>query len=230
MIDLGEQSDINVMNKAFELRGKNIADIGCGDATFAKLIAENGAKVTGVEPDPIQAEHNRHTKLIENLKLIEAGAQTLPFDDGSQDILVFRFSFHHIPSALHAQVFQEAARVLHSSGQLFIIEPLASGPAQYVMELFHDETRVRAEVQVALHTIAPRHFKHVQTYAYEMTRSFASFSAYLDRYANLSYNHYQANSVNNQAVKDRFMEFRNDQGTTDLNQPIKADLFVKHQA
>ena len=226
-IDLGEQSDIDVVNGVIELQNKIVADIGCGDASFAANLAQNGATVTGVEPDPVQAKANQHCAPIDGLELIEAGAQKLPFADASQDSLIFRFSFHHIPGTLHAQVFKEAARVLKPRAKLFIIEPLASGPANHVMELFHDEARVRAEVQAALKNMAPRYFEHQQTYAYQITRSFASFSAYCERYSNLTYNNYQPNSVEDQAVNNRFSEFEGEDGSADLLQPIKADLFIK---
>ncbi len=138
----------------------------------------------------------------------------------------FQHQFYQ-PFPLHAEVFKEAARVLKASGQLFIIEPVAEGSAQYGMELFHDETKVRAQVQTALTTLALNYFTHQQTYTYQTVRTFSDFSAYLDRYTNLSYNSYQRHSVDNLVVKTRFEEHANAQGTAELKQPIKADLFTK---
>ena len=226
-IDLSNSTDIQVANKVLQLQDQNVADIGCGDGSFAAALAEKGARVIGVEPDSGQAEKNRNAKPFPGLELLEAGAEALPFENQSQDILIFRFSFHHIPQALHAQVFKEAARVLNPEGKLFVIEPVAEGPANYVMELFHDETEVRAQVQTALTTLALRHFTHQQTYTFETIRTFTDFSAYLDRYTNLSYNSYQKNSVDNIAVKSRFNEYTNEHGITELTQPVKADLFIK---
>ena len=226
-IRFGERSDIDVINEVLNINGKHVADVGCGDGTFARLLTESGAITTGIEPDPIQAEKNRRAHVIKNLSLLEAGAQALPLDKATQDILIFRFSFHHIPQTLHDNVFAEAARVLKPGAQLLIIEPVAAGPSQDVMELFHDETRVCAQVQTAIKRIAPKYFTHKQSYTYEVTRIYEGFPAYLNHYGQLSYNSYAVNSVDSEAVKSRFAHYTDESGITRLTQPVKADLFIK---
>lgn len=229
-INLDEQTDIDVIKRVLALKGLTLADIGCGDGAFATLLAENGATVLGVEPDPIQAALNRTAEINPRVTLIEAGAEALPIKDATQDALIFRFSFHHIPEALHAKVFKEARRTLKPGGKLLVIEPVADGPSQHVMALFHDETEVRAQVQTALKTLAPKYFDHQQTYHYQTTRQFHDFSAYVARYTSHSYNHYHPDSVNNAAVKARFEAFSDKAGMTSLVQPIKADLFISKEA
>jgi ubiquinone/menaquinone biosynthesis C-methylase UbiE len=226
-IDLGENTDFDVLQNRLELKGKRVVDIGCGKGEFAAAIAELGAQVSGIEPDPVQAARNRGAKPVAGLALFEAGAQALPLEDASQDLLLFRFSLHHIPPSLYPPVFKEAARVLKPGGELYIIEPVAQGSSQYVMELFHDETRVRANAQQALDEFTPAWFEHRQTYHYELVRQYDDFEAYLKRYGKLSYNSYSFDAVDNETVKNRFVEFQQDDGSIVLKQPVKADLFTR---
>ncbi len=225
--ELGEYTDIEVILMALNPTGKRIVDAGCGDGELSRLLAEQGATVTGIEPDAYQAAKNRKIGPVKGVELIEAGAQALPLDDASQDAVIFRFSFHHIPESLHAEVIAEAARVLKPEGALFVIEPIAAGSSQAVMALFHDETRVRAQVQATLATIVPEYFHHRKTYRYQKTHAYTDFSGYLDRYARLTYNSYSPYSVDNARVRNKFSEFRANNGITELTQPIKADLFIK---
>ncbi len=225
-INLGENTDFDVLQDRLELKGKRVVDIGCGKGEFAAAIAELGAQVSGIEPDPVQAARNRGTKPVHGLALFEAGAQALPLEDASQDLLLFRFSLHHIPPSLYPAVFKEAARVLKPGGELYIIEPVAQGSSQYVMELFHDETRARANAQQALDDFTPAWFEHGETYHYEVVRRYDDFDAYLKRYGKLSYNSYSFDAVDNETVKNRFMEFQQDDDSIVLKQPVKADLFT----
>ncbi len=226
-IDLGESTDFQVLQDTLELSDKRVVDIGCGKGEFAAAIAGLGAQVSGIEPDPAQAASNRSAKRVPGLDLFEAGAQSLPLKSASQDVLLFRFSLHHIPPALYPEVFNDAARVLKPGGSLYVMEPVAKGSSQYVMELFHDETRVRANAQQALADFTPACFEHRNTYNYNVVRRYNDFEAYVKRYGKLSYNSYALDTVDNATVKNRFMEFQQDDGSIVLKQPVKADLFTR---
>ena len=52
---LGERTDIEVILMALHPAAKRIVDAGCGDGELSRMLAEQGAKVTGVEPDTRQA-------------------------------------------------------------------------------------------------------------------------------------------------------------------------------
>jgi ubiquinone/menaquinone biosynthesis C-methylase UbiE len=226
-INLGESTDIEILQGQFDLRGKQVVDIGCGNGEFAATIAGLGAQVCGIEPDPVQAASNRNAEPLPGLELFEAGAQSLPLEHASQDLLLFRFSLHHIPPALYPTVFEETARVLKPGGRLYIMEPLAQGSSHYVMELFHDETSVRANAQKALNDFTPDYYKHNKTLTYTLVRCFDDFEAYLKRYAKLSYNRYAFDAVDNTSVKNRFMQFQQQDGGIALEQPVKVDMFTR---
>ena len=225
--ELGQSSDLEVLLQLVAIESRRVMDIGCGDGAFAAAMAARGARVIGVEPNPVQAEKNRTRVTDPGLDLIEAGAEALPVAAGSQDLLVFRFSLHHIPAGLYPRVFEEAARVLRTGGQLYVIEPLAEDSSQYVMELFHDETLVRAKAQSALRELTPTWFSAPAGYRYEVRREYDSFDAYVRRYGNMSYNDYARHQVEDIEVRRRFEEFTGADGRTELVQPVRVDLFTR---
>ncbi len=224
--NFGINSDLEVLKQVIPPQHKRIVDIGCGDGAFARILADLGGMVTGIEPNPVQAENNRLAPRSHNVQLVEAGAEAMPLQDNSQNVVIFRFSLHHIPEKLLARVFDEAARVLEPGGQLYIIEPIAEGSSQYVMELFHDETAVRAAAQAAMTQFLPAHFEHLSSNLYEVHRHYVDFDAYYTRYGNLTYNQYQAESVSSDTVKQRFLSHQDESGEVTLIQPVKSDLFV----
>lgn len=224
--NFGISSDLEVLKQVIPLKNKDVIDVGCGDGAFARILADLGGRVTGIEPDPTQAEKNRQAPKTHNVQLFEAGAEATTLADSSQDILIFRYSLHHIPEKLYALVFKEAARILKPEGQLYIIEPIAQGSSQYVMELFHDETAVRAAAQAAMTKLLPARFMHQSSNLYAVHRHYIDFAAYFERYGNMTYNHYQAETVSSDAVKQRFLSHQDANGEVTLVQPVKSDLFV----
>ena len=222
---LGYSTDLQSIQQILELHNIDAVDIGCGSGDFAAELARLGARVTGIEPDPVQAKKNRKAPAVAGMTLLEAGAEGLPLADASQDLLVFRFSLHHIPPQLYPDVFREAARVLRPGGQLYVMEPLAEGSSQHVMELFHDETEVRKAAQEALRTLTPPYFKHANSYRYDVLRRYDDFAAYVERYDNMSYNDYGEHQVDNSEVESRFLKYKDEDGGYLLSQPVKADLF-----
>ena len=57
--DLGERSDVAALLALTPVSGLALVDVGCGAGRNARDLAEAGATVLGVEPDPIQAARNR---------------------------------------------------------------------------------------------------------------------------------------------------------------------------
>jgi 2-polyprenyl-3-methyl-5-hydroxy-6-metoxy-1,4-benzoquinol methylase len=52
----GVSSNLEVLKQLLVLQKQYIVDIGCGDGAFTQTLAEPGAGVTGIEPNPVQAE------------------------------------------------------------------------------------------------------------------------------------------------------------------------------
>ncbi len=84
--DLGEVDEMDVIDRLVPVAGLNVVDVGCGDGRLTRQLAERGAKVLGVEPDPIQAETNRAAEAMPGLSFVEAAGQALPIDDGLLEV------------------------------------------------------------------------------------------------------------------------------------------------
>ncbi|MHC4909822.1 MAG: class I SAM-dependent methyltransferase, partial [Planctomycetota bacterium] len=121
--DLGATTSVDVIARHLRLEGLRGVDVGCGDMTFTRSLAERGARMLAVDPDAIQAEKNRANGPIGNIEFREADAEALPVEDAALDAVFFSFSLHHVPTSIHAAVFDEAARVLRPDGALCVIEP-----------------------------------------------------------------------------------------------------------
>lgn len=83
-----------------------ILDIGCGTGEQSLFLAKRGFQVVGVDISRemlIRANESAKEKLKDNLSLVIASAEALPFRDKSFDGLISIFGvFNHIPRAEHA--------------------------------------------------------------------------------------------------------------------------------
>jgi len=116
---------------ARELAGhERVLDVGTGEGQVARVLAEAGARVTGI--DPIRAQvveaAKRPTTAAVAPVYLRAGAAGLPFAAGSFDAVVACLVFEHIDDVDEA--IGEVARVLRPGGRfLFLLNhPLLQTP------------------------------------------------------------------------------------------------------
>lgn len=202
---LGYAKNKDVLSQLVNLHCKKVVDAGCGSLTFSKILAELGADVLAIDPDKIQAEKNRHEQLSERIQFNEAGADSIPADDGSMDGIFFSYSLHHVPKEIYTEVFDEVLRVLKPDGFLYVLEP-TDCPLNQVMKLFHDEEQVRADAQAAIKQLAEPNFRNSRTVTYFDYRKFESFEDFADNFSNKSFNSlYTEQDVRNERVEEAFL-------------------------
>lgn len=108
-----------------DVTGRDVLEIGCGSAPCARWLAEQGARPVGLDismamlargvaamdatgPTPESVD-------VRRVPLVQAGAENLPFADGSFDVVCSAFGA--VPFvADSAQVMREVARVLRPGG------------------------------------------------------------------------------------------------------------------
>lgn len=115
--------------------GENLLDVGCGTATLLILAKSQHptSRVVGIDPDKKILRIAR--KKTSNgygldIELIKAGAEQLPFEDGSFDVVVSSLVFHHLPTDIKKQALREIYRVLKPNGRLLLAD---FGPAMTML-------------------------------------------------------------------------------------------------
>ena len=140
---------MSIIVETFEpLAGKRLLDIGCGAGSLARLLSDRGAEVGGVDPN-VEALALAH-EAVPMGTFQAAGAEALPFTDGSFDGAIFLNSLHHVPEPAMYRALEEAARVVEPAGPIVVVEPLAEGSFFFALRPVEDETDVRTAAQEAL--------------------------------------------------------------------------------
>jgi ubiquinone/menaquinone biosynthesis C-methylase UbiE len=102
-----EKIDVNcpepdIYNRLLSLDNKHILELGCGAAIKTRKIATSGSnrKLTALEVDEIAHQKNLQITDLPNVTFGLAGAQDIPLDDDSVDVVLMFKSLHHVPSEL----------------------------------------------------------------------------------------------------------------------------------
>jgi SAM-dependent methyltransferase len=104
-----------------QARGRTI-DIGAGTGANLGLFPDDVEQLVLAEPDPHMVKQLRPKldKFVPGMELVEAGAESLPFEDASFDTVVFTLVLCTVPDP--AAALAEAARILKPGGRLLFIE------------------------------------------------------------------------------------------------------------
>lgn len=231
--DLGQVSDAEAVAKiaalaGFDLDGLDLVDVGCGPALVSRELVKLGARVLGVEPDPVQAAKNRLAPPEPGLRLEEGGAERLPLPDNSVDGVLFFRSLHHVPTAHIDAALAEAIRVLKPErGFLCVVEPGMDGSHFAMMRPFHDETLVRNEAQAALGRLSARRlFRHEARYHCVQYPRHESFEQMVAQYTGLSFNNISRDMVDTPQVRAVFDDGKTPQGDYAFEQPVLINFYM----
>ncbi len=100
-----------------------VLDVGCAAGHTALAFAPYVHEVIGVDLSRdmlIEAARQAATRGVTNARWEEASAASLPYTDGSFDIVACRMVVHHFPALIPS--LAEMARVLKPGGQLLIVD------------------------------------------------------------------------------------------------------------
>jgi len=229
-VDLGLMARIDALAMVLPtMKGAYVVDLGCGEGQVARALAARGAKVAGYDPFIASfvgegkggwtAEGEGH------FRLALAGAEATPEADHCADLVLFVYSLHHVPQAKLEAALREARRLLKPTGRLCVVEPMAEGSAQYVMEPYHDETAVRRDAQIALSRYAAPMFASEKVFRFEERAVFRDFEAYAARaMLGARFNSYLAEAVTAPEVRRRFAEMAA-RNHGNFDQPVRINLF-----
>ncbi|MGA7428490.1 MAG: class I SAM-dependent methyltransferase [Rhodoplanes sp.] len=207
------------------LAGIRILDVGCGSGGLARLLAEEGAEVTGIDPNP-QALTAART-LAPAARFEEASAEALPFEDAAFDVVLVVNALHHVPLDAMDRALAEAARVARPGGWLIVLEPLAAGNFFQALRVFEDETAVRLAAQNALaRAIESNRLRLEKTTSYVRREVFADVAQFFARIVGIDPAREATIQANREAANAAALAAaqRDKDGRLVFDQPIKADL------
>jgi ubiquinone/menaquinone biosynthesis C-methylase UbiE len=128
--------------------GMRVLDVACGPGIVSCAIASRGAHVTGIDLTPAmiaQARERQRSLQLENLDWHVGDATRLPFADASYDVVITRYSFHHMPDPLTA--LREMKRVCRTGGRVVVVDATPSPETQTAydrMDIIRDRSHVSA--------------------------------------------------------------------------------------
>lgn len=214
--------------ETLNLNNKTILELGCGKASMTREIARSGfgRKIVACEVDKIQHEKN----LKENISNIEfklCGAENLPFDNESFDIIFMFKSFHHIPVELMDKAIDEIQRVLKPNGLVYISEPLFTGALNEILSIFHNEEEVRKKAFETIEkAVKEEKFKLFKEVFFQTETSFENYSEFEKRHMNQTFNSYVLTDEIKHKVKEKFDNINGGYRTTFMK-PFRIDILQK---
>jgi ubiquinone/menaquinone biosynthesis C-methylase UbiE len=223
-LNFGECSDIEVFDRLLSVAGKGVVDVGCGSGEFAALLAERGGNVFGVEPT-LKEPRSVPMAGTGTLHLEPGTAEALPVADQASDLVIFKYSLHHVPVASMPAALAEALRVLKPDGYLYIAEPIPEGSFHQVIRSFHDESTVQRAAEQALSTTLASRFRVAESYRYTTATRYQDFAGFVADMAAKDYNDYRPADAGSATVRRAFEACRVGRQYV-LSQPIRVNLYA----
>jgi ubiquinone/menaquinone biosynthesis C-methylase UbiE len=211
------------------LDGKHILELGCGSAAITRDIATSGAdrKITALEVDEIAHEKNLQTGDLPNVTFGLAGAQAIPLEDASVDVVFMFKSLHHVPVEMMDQSMREIHRVLQPGGLAYISEPVFAGEFNEILRLFHDERMVReAAFNAVKRAVDEGLFSLVEERFFNSPTQFESFADFETRIIRATHTEHRLDEKRYKLVRERFEAHLGDDGARFL-MPVRIDLLKK---
>jgi SAM-dependent methyltransferase len=224
--------EMDIINECLELDGKQILELGCGRAELTRAIATSGhdREVLALEVDEVQHELHQQITDLNNVLFRLAGAENIPADDNSFDVVFMFKSLHHVPIELMAQSFNEISRVLKPGGYAYISEPVFAGDFNEILRLFHDEQSVReAAFNAIQQAIDSGRFELADELFFNSPIHFENFADFEDKVIGATHTDHQLSAELHKQVGLRFEQHMGPDGAH-FAMPIRVDLLRKPRA
>jgi ubiquinone/menaquinone biosynthesis C-methylase UbiE len=223
-----KRQNADVLPSLIDLKGKKVADIGCGEGSLTRLMTRHGANVIGVECSAKQLERARAAKPAGNENYCEGVGEDLSFEDEKLDLVVFFNSLHHIAIAQQDKALSEAARVLKTGGQVYVCEPLAEGEHFELIKPVHDETKVRAAADKAIKKAGKHGLTQEMETVYSHSSSYPDYSVFQDRILTVNPQLGEDFDKLQETLKNNFetMGHKTENGF-EFSQPMRVNLLTK---
>ena len=229
-----EQIDINcsesdIYNQLLSLDRKHILELGCGSAEITRNIATTGAdrQITALEVDEIAHQKNLQITDLPNVTFGLSGAQEIPLQNESVDVVFMFKSLHHVPLELMRPSLLEIRRVLKPGGMAYISEPVFAGDFNEILRLFHDEQKVREAAFNALKNVVDEGlFSLVKETFFNSAIKFESFAEFENNTIKATHSNHKLDEKLYKLVKQRFEQHLGENGAN-FFMPIRVNLLQR---
>ena len=218
--------EAQIYEQLLALDGKNILELGCGGAEITRTIATTGKerRITALEVDEIAHAKNVQITDLPNVKFGLAGAQDIPLENESVDVVLMFKSLHHVPIELMDEAMREINRVLKPGGVAYISEPIFAGAFNEVLRLFHDESRVReAAFNTLKNAVDEGLFELVKETFFNSPMHFEDFADFESKVLKATHTKHNLDDDVHSQVKERFEKHVGEDGAN-FQMPMRVDL------
>lgn len=222
-------NEAKLMLDTLPFDGARVLELGCGKAEKTRTLAETGrvAEILALEVDAIQHARNLQVTDLPNVRFAHGGAEAIPAEDNSVDIVIMLKSLHHVPVVHMDTALSEIARVLKPGGLAWVSEPVFAGELNEIMRLFHDEKIVREAAFAAVCRAVEDGRLSLKEERFFNTRSqFDSFEQFDARMIRVTHSNHALSPEIYREVEEKFAAHLTPEGATFIN-PQRVDLLQK---
>jgi len=218
-----------VIPTVLDLNDKRILELGCGNAMLTREIAQAApdSHIDALEVDSIQHHKNCEISDLPNVTFILAGAQAIPAEDETYDIVFMFKSLHHVPMELLDQALQEIRRVLKPGGIAYLSEPVYAGDFNDMVRLFHDEKLVREAAFAAIQKAVQQASFRLKDELFFNTRIvFENFTDFENKVLKATHTEHRLDEATYTQVQEQFTRNMSNTGAC-FTAPMRVDLLQK---
>lgn len=222
-------SPLELLEERHDFAGLRIVELGCGDAAAVKHLAAAypTAHFTALEVDLIQHKKNLASSVPDNLTFLTGGAQAIPLEDESADLVIMLKSLHHVPVNSMDDALQEVARILRPGGCAHIAEPVFQGAFNDILRIFHDEEHVRTCAFEAVRKAVETGLLGLEEECFHLSKlTFASFEEFEERIIAVTHSQFDLDAEKMASTRRAFARYAGPDGAR-FEQPVRADILKK---
>ncbi|MBT8129242.1 MAG: class I SAM-dependent methyltransferase [Gammaproteobacteria bacterium] len=221
--------ETEVYHRLLSLDNRHILELGCGNADITRDIATAGPgrRVTALEVDRIAHEQNLQIADLPSVTFGLGGAEDIPLETASADVVFMFKSLHHVPVDKMDQSLREIQRVLKPGGMAYISEPIYAGDFNEILRQFHDEREVREAAFYAVkRAVGSGLLKLVEEVFFNTPMDFEHFDDFENRVIRVTHTDHKLDAELYQRVRQMFETHAGEDGARFLI-PIRVDLLQK---
>src|SRR5689334_10117992 len=211
------------------LDGATILELGCGKADHTRRIASSHptASIVAAEVDQLQHAANVAAAAPPNMRFAEFGAEAIPLESATVDVVMMFKSLHHVPTTRLDDALGEIARVLRRGGRAYISEPIFGGAHNEMIRIFNDEEVVRQAAFDALRRAVDHGLFELEAEVFFLVPvKYKDFGDFAARHFEVTHSVRRVTDAQRAAVERLFDSHRGPDGVK-LAQRMRVDLLRK---